>query len=393
MRRWGASVVLLTVTGMAGGVMYWSAGEAPGSAVLGGRMAAGAPATVSAAQAGDPGPISPALVRRRAGATGPEAPSSVLGAALGPAVPAVPRLRAVPAVPRTPSYVIADGVARPAPPTPNTSIPNTPVTGDAVATGRVGRLATVEPIAAARGVASTGLAARLRSYLAGRPGHVSVAMYDAVAGTAAVYTDPAVAGYETASSVKLDILTALVQRAGASGRLTAHEQALARRMISVSDNAAASALWADVGGAPAMNAFFARLGMHATTAGPGGKWGLTRTTGADQLAVLRAISYPGTLSAAGRATVSGLLKTVIPAQRWGLTGGVPAGVTVELKNGWLPRTSGWVITSLAHVHGAGRDYVMAVYTKNGPSMQSGITTVQGLSALAWKAARSSAAAG
>ncbi|WP_235825776.1 serine hydrolase, partial [Candidatus Frankia alpina] len=182
------------------------------------------------------------------------------------------------------------------------------------------RLATVEPIAAARRVASTGLAARrvastglaarLRSYLAGRPGHVSVAMYDAVAGTTAVYTDPAVAGYETASSAKLDILTALVQRAGASGRLTAREQALARRMISVSDNAAASALWADVGGAPAMNAFFARLGMHATTAGPGGKWGLTRITGADQLAVLRAISYPGTLSAAGRATVSGLLKTV-----------------------------------------------------------------------------------
>ncbi len=348
-RRWGASVVLLTVTGMAGGVMYWPAGEAPGSAVLGGRMAAGAPVTVSAA-------------------------------------------------PRTPSYVIADGVARPAHPTSNrptsnTPASNTPVTGDAVATGQVGRLATVESIAAARGVAPTGLAARLRSYLASRPGHVSVAMYDAVAGTTAVYTDPAVAGYETASSVKLDILTALVRRAGASGRLTAREQALARRMISVSDNAAASALWADVGGAPAMNAFFARLGMHATTAGPGGKWGLTRTTGADQLAVLRAISYPGTLSAAGRATVSGLLKTVIPAQRWGLTGGVPAGVTVELKNGWLPRTSGWVITSLAHVHGAGRDYVMAVYTKNGPSMQSGITTVQGLSALAWKAARSSAAAG
>ncbi len=339
MRRWGASVVLLTVTGMAGGVMYWPAGEASGSAVLGGRMAAGAPITVS-------------------------------GAA------------------RTPSYVIADGVARPAPPTPNTPTPNTLATDDAVVTGQVGRLATVEPIAAARRVASTGLAARLRSYLAGRPGHVSVAMYDAVAGTTAVYTDPAVAGYETASSVKLDILTALVQRAGASGRLTAREQALARRMISVSDNAAASALWADVGGAPAMNAFFARLGMHATTAGPGGKWGLTRTTGADQLAVLRAISYPGTLSAAGRATVSGLLKTVR-----GLTGGVPAGVTVELKNGWLPRTSGWVITSLAHVHGAGRDYVMAVYTKNGPSMQSGITTVQGLSAPAWKAARSSAAAG
>ncbi|WP_236705475.1 MULTISPECIES: serine hydrolase [Frankia] len=341
-------MVLLTVTGVAGGVMYWPAGEAPGSAGLGGPLAVGAPAAVSApasaARAGGLGIISPALVRRRVEAVG------------------------------------TGGAAAPA-------------TDGALATRQAGGLATVEPIAAVRGAASSGLAARFRGYLAGRPGHVSVAMYDAVAGTTAVYTDPAVAGYETASSVKLDILTALVQRAGASGRLTAREQALARRMISVSDNAAASALWADVGGAPAMNAFFARLGMHATTAGPGGKWGLTRTTGADQLAVLRAIAYPGTLSAAGRATVSSLLRTVIPAQRWGLTGGVAAGVAVELKNGWLPRTSGWVITSLAHVHGAGRDYIMAVYTKNGPSMQSGITTVQGLSTLAWKAARSSTSAG
>jgi hypothetical protein len=340
-------VVLLAVTGVAGGVMYWPTGGAPGSAMPGGPMAAGPPAAVSAVRAGGLGTVSTALVRRRVEAAGTDAPSSVLGTALGPAAIAVPRPRAV----------------------------------------------TVEPVAAVRGAASSALATRFRGYLAGRPGHVSVAMYDAVAGTTAVYTDPAVAGYETASSVKLDILTALVQRAGASGRLTAREQALARRMISVSDNAAASALWAHVGGAPAMNAFFARLGMHATTAGPGGKWGLTRTTGADQLAVLRAIAYPGTLSAAGRATVNGLLRTVIPAQRWGLTGGVPAGVTVELKNGWLPRTSGWVITSLAHVHGAGRDYIMAVYTKNGPSMQAGVTTVQGLSALAWKAARSSTSAG
>jgi hypothetical protein len=263
----------------------------------------------------------------------------------------------------------------------------------AVATSAVGT--SVVPAVATSAVATSpaSLAAAFRGYLARRPGHVSVAIYDAVAGTTVAVTDPAVAGYETASSVKLDILTALVRRAGASGRLTAREQVLARKMISVSDNGAASALWADIGGARAMNAFFAQLSMRATTAGPGGKWGLTRTTAADQLAVLRAIAYPGVLSAAGRGVVSGLLKTVIPAQRWGLTGGVPAGVTVDLKNGWLPRTSGWVITSLAHVHGAGRDYVMAAYTKNGPSMASGVTTVQGLSALAWRAARVSPAVG
>ncbi|MCL9758292.1 serine hydrolase [Frankia sp. AiPa1] len=254
-----------------------------------------------------------------------------------------------------------------------------------------GRMRTIVDIAAT-GASSNGLADRLRAHLAARPGHVSVAMYDVVSGETVAVTDPAVAGYEMASTVKLDILTALVRSAGPSGTLTARQRALAQKMISVSDNGAATVLWTDAGGTSGMNAFFALLGMRATQAGPGDYWGLTRTTGADQLAVLRAIAYPGLLTAAQRSVIAGFLGTVIPAQRWGLTGGVPSGVTVELKNGWLPRTSGWVIASLAHVHGAGRDYVMAVFSKNGPSMASGVTTVQGVSALAWDAATAPSAA-
>ncbi|MCM3883465.1 serine hydrolase [Frankia sp. R82] len=234
-----------------------------------------------------------------------------------------------------------------------------------------------------------GLEAQVRAYLAGRPGHVSVAVYDAVAGTTVAVTDPTVVGYEMASTVKLDILTALVRSAGPAGTLTARQRILARKMISVSDNDAALALWQDAGAGAGMSTFFAQLGMAATSVDPNGHWGLTRTTAADQLAVLRAISYPGILTAAQRVVITSLLQTVIPAQRWGLTGGVPSGVAVELKNGWLPRTDGWVITSLAHVHGAGRDYVMAVYSKDGPSMRSGIDTVQGLSALAWNATAAS----
>ncbi|WP_232303688.1 serine hydrolase [Pseudofrankia sp. DC12] len=191
-------------------------------------------------------------------------------------------------------------------------------------------------------------------------------------------------GWETASTVKLDILTDLLSKTGEGGKLPAPQLARAKPMISVSDNTAASTLWRTAGGTAGMNAFYGRLGMTSTTAGSGGYWGLTETTALDQLKVLRAVSYPGPyLSANARATATSLLNTVIPAQRWGLTAGVPAGVSVQLKNGWLPHGPGWVVNSLAHVHGAGKDYVMAVYTRDSATEQTGINTIAGLSRIAW----------
>jgi beta-lactamase class A len=244
----------------------------------------------------------------------------------------------------------------------------------------------VTPPPASSGSAELELADRFRRYLATRPGHASVAIYDAVTGRTVAVDDPSVPGFETASTVKLAIAVELLKRAGPTGQLTVTERREATAMIGVSDNAAASWLWSAVGGATAMDGLFRGLGMTSTVAGLSGLWGLTRTTAADQLALLRTVAYPNpVLSAAGRAVANNLLHGVIPSQRWGVPDSVPRGVSVEVKNGWLPRANGWVIDSIGHVHGAGRDYVIAAYTRNGPSMQSGIDTVAGLSALAWKA--------
>ncbi|WP_238428726.1 serine hydrolase [Frankia nepalensis] len=230
------------------------------------------------------------------------------------------------------------------------------------------------------------LAAEFRSYLAMRPGAVSVALYDRNTGLTVDVSNSDRKGWETASTVKLDILAALLTQTGEGGQLAAAQLRLARPMISVSDNATASALWRQAGGQGGMDGFFRNLGMSSTTAGMGGKWGLTKTTAFDQLRVLRAVSYPGpVLSENARATAAGLLDTVVSSQRWGLTAGVPDGVAVQIKNGWLPYDGGWVINSLAHVHGAGKDYVMAVYTRNSPTMGVGIETISGLSRLAWQA--------
>jgi hypothetical protein len=64
---------------------------------------------------------------------------------------------------------------------------------------------------------------------------------------------------------------------------------------------------------------------------------------------------------------------------------VLAGVTVQLKNGWLPRAiHQWRVHSIGHVAGQGRDYVIAVLTQDESSEGAGISTIQGIPALVWK---------
>ena len=72
-------------------------------------------------------------------------------------------------------------------------------------------------------------------------------------------------------------------------------------MIEDSDNDAATSLWDEAGGAAGIGAYNARAGLTSTTpsacvacAGfPWPGWGLTTTTPADQIALLRRLVGPG----------------------------------------------------------------------------------------------------
>src|SRR5689334_6361048 len=76
---------------------------------------------------------------------------------------------------------------------------------------------------------------QLSSYLAGRSGQLSVSITDLTTGTS--YTYDSGLRTATASIVKVDILAALMLRAQKAGRsLNATEKALAKRMITQSDN-------------------------------------------------------------------------------------------------------------------------------------------------------------
>jgi hypothetical protein len=168
-------------------------------------------------------------------------------------------------------------------------------------------------------------------------------------------------------------------------------------MIEDSDNDAATALWGLVGGSTGIAAYNAQAGLGGTTPSacvqcpgfPWPGWGLTKTTPHDQVTLLRQLfTAGGQLTPADRQFALSLLENVTPAQRWGVSGGVPSGVTVALKNGWLPldaANSDWQINSVGWVSGEGRDYLMAVLSTGNPSEQYGISTLNALGSMAWKA--------
>jgi beta-lactamase class A len=199
-----------------------------------------------------------------------------------------------------------------------------------------------------------------------------------------------------ASIVKLDILETLYaqQDSGTQG-LPAADQPLAQQMMEDSDNSAATSLWNAVGGPAKIQSFNTAAGLTHTSpsscvacpgfAWPG--WGLSTTTPADQLALLRQLVKPSTLlTDEQRHAALQFMENVAPSQRWGVTGGVPPQATVAVKDGWLPldaANTDWQINSIGWVSGSGRDYLMAVLTTGNPTEQYGIDTINGLSAIVW----------
>ncbi len=223
-------------------------------------------------------------------------------------------------------------------------------------------------------------------YLATRQSVVSVAVYNA--NTGATYTYNPGLSFDTASIVKATIMSTLLWQSQKSGRpLTTQEQSLMIPMIEDSSNSAATSLWDAAGRSAGIEAFLQAAGMTATVPGKGGYWGLTETTAADQVALLKLLSYPNNVLTAGSQTYAlNLMQHVIGWEAWGVSTGPVQGSTVALKNGWLPiGAAGWEINSIGHVVGGGRNYVVAILSHNNPSEAYGIQTLDTVSQFVWNA--------
>jgi hypothetical protein len=232
-------------------------------------------------------------------------------------------------------------------------------------------------------------AGRLSAYISSRLGRATAAVFDIRSGRTWLFRSGDLQA--TASIVKVDILATLLAREKSSGALPPPDvRTTAAEMIEESDNEAATDLWESVGGHSVIEAFDRKLGMDHTFpstcldcpgfAWPG--WGLTTTSAADQVTLLRDLVFPDRwLSVAQQQWALGLMAHVVPAERWGISNVVPAGVPVALKNGWVPLPSGlWQIDSIGWVDGGGRDYIAAVLSTGNPSEGYGIATVDTIGA-------------
>jgi hypothetical protein len=205
---------------------------------------------------------------------------------------------------------------------------------------------------------------------------VSVAVLDLDSGASASYGDGT---FDTASIVKVDILaTLLLQAQDADRRLTAGERTYATAMIENSDNDSASVLWRIIGQADGLDAANERLGLTGTEGGDGMLWGLTRTTAADQLTLLRQVfGDDSKLSETSRTYLRGLMGQIAADQHWGVSAAAD-GSEWALKNGWLPRsTTGlWDINSIGRVTADGRAFLVAVLSNGNSTKAKGISLVE-----------------
>ncbi|MFJ1990685.1 serine hydrolase [Streptomyces asiaticus] len=226
----------------------------------------------------------------------------------------------------------------------------------------------------------SGLAGRMSKDIAGalrgRSGTVAISLRDHTTHTRC--TLRANQRFDSASVVKVTVLGALLWDAQRHHRgLTKREKTLAKAMITKSDNASTSKLWKQLKPAR-VKAFLRAAGMDATVPGKDGYWGLTRITANDQERLLELITHPNTvLNDASRRYILALMGKVIREQRWGTPAGAPRGVRIQVKNGWLERSShGWRVHSVGAFTGGGHDYTLTVLTQDDRTMEAGVATIE-----------------
>jgi hypothetical protein len=210
------------------------------------------------------------------------------------------------------------------------------------------------------------------SFLASRAGRTSFAVMDS---TGRLSGRNVYERFETASVVKVMFLVAYLQMLSARHReLSSADNALLYPMIHISDNEAASSVFAIVG-----NGAIARVARESgmTDYAPGvGWWAFTQSTAADQARLFLALErlIPRRFYAYAR----GLLAGIEPSQSWGFPPIARPRWQVFFKTGALP--SQGLFNEAARLERPGTTFSVAVFTDGDPSMAYGEQTIEGVAA-------------
>ncbi|MGZ5312182.1 MAG: serine hydrolase [Solirubrobacterales bacterium] len=175
-----------------------------------------------------------------------------------------------------------------------------------------------------------GRLAAARELAAAAPGTVSFAVIDADGGLRGYEPDDQ---FSSASVSKALLLAAELRRLRAGGEpLDGGTRSLLEAMITVSDNDAASAVYARVGD-EGMSEAAERAGMRSFEVTPG-YWGGAQVTAADLAGFFFRLDR--NLAGPHRRYAERLLSGVVSTQRWGIPAAAPGRWTVYFKGGWRP---------------------------------------------------------
>jgi len=178
--------------------------------------------------------------------------------------------------------------------------------------------------------------------------------------------------YRSASLVKAMILVAYLRRVS-WGRLPLDGPTRARLnpMIVRSDNLAANWAYERIGAGPTLDALARRAGMRSFAAA--GYWAYSLTSARDQVVFFARLER--LLPPAHRAYALGLLRRIVPSQRWGIPAAA-RGWRISFKGGWFVSRHLWHQVALLE-RGETR-LVLAVLTDRNPSDAYGQATIEGI---------------
>jgi hypothetical protein len=180
--------------------------------------------------------------------------------------------------------------------------------------------------------------------------------------------------YSSASTVKVMIMVSYLRKRGVRHRrLHRSEKALIAPMITRSDNGAASALYAQVG--PGGLEHLARAArMRRFEADE--VWGGCQITARDMARLMYRLRR--LTPRRHRSYALGILRHIIPGQRWGIPPARPEHWSIHFKGGWYPGGYGWRVHQVALLRRHGRRLAVAVLTEGGPSLSYGAETITGV---------------
>ncbi len=206
------------------------------------------------------------------------------------------------------------------------------------------------------------------AWAARRAGRVAVAVVDS---RGRAYGYHAKRPFITASVVKAMLLVAYLRRHHTVGT---EMRATLTRMITVSDNAAADAIFRRIGRRGLMG--LARV-AHMSTFRSSSTWILSRVGAADMARFFRDMERY--IPSEHRSFANGLLAHVVSYERWGIPPAAePLGYRVWFKPGWL---GAWILANeAARLERRSVIIGLAVFTDRNPTSSYGKETIAGVTA-------------